>query len=169
MLLLCTKDTYLLVLLLCTKDTYLLVLLLCTKETYLLVLLLCTKDTYLLVLLLCTKDTYLLVLLLCTKDTHLLQGLTSLKPPNNANAILTSRLLLDVGVLQIFCYITCREDSASCCQLFIDGAVGQQLGDGHFIRPAANFSLLAQQSETGHGGEHSIHVDAPQVHEEHHL
>ena len=115
------------------------------------------------------KDTYLLPLLLCTKDTYLLQGLTSLKPTNNASTILTSRLLLDGGALQIFCYITCREDGASRCQLFIDGAVGQQLGDSHFIRPAANFSLLTQQSETGHGSEHSIHVDAPQVHEEHHL
>lgn len=39
----------------------------------------------------------------------------------------------------------------------------------HLVRAAANVGLLAQQREAGHGHEHSLQIDAPQVHEENNL
>ena len=45
--------------------------------------------------------------------------------------------------------------------------VRQQLRDRHFIEPVADLGLFTKQTEAGHGRFDRVHVNAPQVHEEH--
>jgi len=44
--------------------------------------------------------------------------------------------------------------------------VGQDLSDGHFVEAEADFGLLTEEAEAGHGGLDGVHVDTPQVDEE---
>ena len=48
--------------------------------------------------------------------------------------------------------------------------VGQKIGAGEdVVRAAPNVGLFAKEGEAGHGDEDGLGVDAPQVHEKHHL
>ena len=47
--------------------------------------------------------------------------------------------------------------------------VRQQLGDCQLVGAAANLRLFAEKTEARHRGENGIDVDAPQIHEKHHL
>ena len=43
--------------------------------------------------------------------------------------------------------------------------VGQQLVDGVLVEAKADFGLLAEQAEAGHGRFDCVHIDAPQIDE----
>ena len=54
-------------------------------------------------------------------------------------------------------------------QLLVHAVVGQEDGRGHLVGAAPDVGLLAQQAEAGHADQHGLGVNAPEVHEQHHL
>ena len=54
-------------------------------------------------------------------------------------------------------------------QLLVDAVVGQEDRGRHLVGAAPDVGLLAKQAEAGHADQNGLRVNAPEVHEQHHL
>ena len=54
-------------------------------------------------------------------------------------------------------------------QVLVHGVVRQQEGGRHLVTTAPDVSLLTEEREAGHGHQHCLHVNRPEIHEVDHF